>query len=82
MSNMFDMSQKFSKNMSCLISCVFASASAADKKANQIQKSELKACQLIRCSVGSLYHMEAKAKLTLIHNVVNGVVFLLVNIKT
>jgi hypothetical protein len=42
---------------------------------------QIESCQLIRCQVGGLYYMEAKAKLTLIHQVVNGVVYLLVNVK-
>ena len=40
----------------------------------------LKSCPLIRCQVGSLYHMEANAQLTMVHNVVNGIAFLLVNV--
>jgi len=42
--------------------------------------SQLRACLVIRCEVGGLYYMEARAKLTLLHQVVNGVVFLLVNV--
>jgi len=41
----------------------------------------LKSCPLIRIHVGSLYYMEAKAKLTMIHKVVNGLKYLLVNVK-
>jgi hypothetical protein len=42
---------------------------------------EIRACQLIRCEVGGLYHMEVEAKLTLMHSVINGLVFLLVQHK-
>ena len=51
------------------------------KETERILKGELESCGLIRCHVGSLYHMEAKAKLTMIDHVVNGIVFLLVNIN-
>jgi len=42
---------------------------------------ELKSCPLIRCKVGGLYHMESKAKLTLIQKVINGLKYLLVNVR-
>jgi hypothetical protein len=51
------------------------------KAAQLVLAKELKACQLIRCEVGGLYHMEATAKLTLAHSLVNGLVFLLVSTK-
>ena len=47
----------------------------------KILKGQLKSCALIRCQIGNLYHMEAAAKLTMIDNVVNGIVFLLVNVN-
>jgi hypothetical protein len=52
-----------------------------DKEKELIFEKELNACQLIRCEVGGLYHMEAKAKLTLSHSIVDGLVFLLVQHK-
>ena len=42
---------------------------------------QLRACQVIRCQVGHFYHMEQKAKLTLLNTLINGVVFLLVRDK-
>ena len=73
MSTMFDISAKFSRNLAPRIQLVPV------KRVREIFIRQLKSCHLIRCQVGSMYHMEAKAKLTMTHNVVNGVVFLLVN---
>ena len=75
MSSLYDISRKFSENLFPRIRF------AGEKKTEMILKGYLKSCPLTRCQVGSLYHMEAKAKLTVIHNVVNGIVFLLVNVK-
>jgi len=47
----------------------------------EILKGQLKSCGLIRCEIGGLYFMESKAKLTLIHKIVNGLKYLLVNVK-
>jgi len=51
-----------------------------NKKTRKYYETLLKSCPIIRCQIGSFYHMEAKAKLTLLQHVVNGVVFLLVNV--
>jgi len=53
------------------------------KVANQkeILKRTLISCGILRCEVGGLYYMEAKAKLTVLHKVVNGLKYLLVNVK-
>ena len=74
MSSLYDISKKFSRNLSPAIQLV------PRKKIRQILERQMKSCLLIRCQVGNTYHMEAKAKLTMIQNVVNGVVFLLVNV--
>ena len=74
MSSLFDMSSKFCFNLSLKAKFV------TDLKARKILERDLKACPLIRSQVGGLYHMEAKAKLTMIHNVVDGVAYLLVNL--
>ena len=42
---------------------------------------QLLACNQIRCQVGGMYYMEEKAKLTIIHKVINGLKYLLVNVK-
>jgi len=42
---------------------------------------QLQSCSVIRCQVGGLYYMEAKAKLTVMHKLVNGLKYLLVNVK-
>jgi len=53
-----------------------------DREVRRELESRLKACPLIRCQIGGLYHMEAQAKLTLLSQIINGVAGLLVNIKT
>ena len=53
---------------------------AEEKKTEKTLKDQLKSCALIRCQIGSLYHMEARAKLTMIDNIVSGIVFMLVNV--
>jgi len=75
MSKLYDVSQKFSWNVSERCRPI---ALQTDRL---FLKMQIESCQLIRCQVGGLYYMEAKAKLTLIHQMVNGVVYLLVNVK-
>ena len=75
MSSMFDVSSKLHHNLSFLIKII------PDSKMKRILDRQLQACPLIRCQVGNFYHMESKAKLTVIHIVLNGIVFLLVNVK-
>ena len=76
MSSFFDISRVFSKNFSARIN--------NDTKETAIVKSmvvaQLRSCQVIRCEVGNVYYMEAQAKLTMLQHVVNGVVFLMVNV--
>ena len=71
MSSLYDMSKDFSRNVSAQIK--------TERVTKKILESELKSCFAIRCTVGNLYHMESEAKLTLLHQVVNGLVFLLTN---
>ena len=73
MSSLYTISQNFSKNLTSRLNFT------AKKKTMKILKQQLKSCPLVRCQIGNLYHMEGKAKLTLIHQVVTGIVFLLVN---
>ena len=75
MSNLYDVSSKFPGNLSPHFSKII------QKKRRRILEAHLKSCPVIRCKVGGLYHMEAKAKLTMIHQIINGVVFLMVNFK-
>ena len=72
---MYEMSKDFPENLTTQISRI------TDKKTKKILDGQLQSCFLIRCRVGNLYHMEAGAKLTMLHNLVNGVVFLMVNVK-
>ena len=73
MSSLFDISAKFPRNIAPRIQ------ELSDMRMKEISTRELKSCPLIRCQVGNMYHMEAKAKMTMLHNIVNGVVFLMVN---
>ena len=75
MSSLYDMSSKFKRHLSIRIQF------EANQERRRVLEGQLKSCALIRCQVGNFYHMEAKAKLTLIHNVLNGIVFLMVNAK-
>ena len=75
MSNLYNMSAKFSTNLVPQIHQI------TDKKKRRLLEFSLKSCHLIRCQVGNLYHMEAKAKLTTLDNTITGLVFLLVNVK-
>jgi len=47
----------------------------------EVFKRQLISCALIRCEVGGLYYMESKAKLTVVHKLVNGLKYLLVNVR-
>ena len=75
MSSLYDISSQFNRHLSFRIQLV------ANKKSIRVFERQLKSCLLVRCQVGNFYDMEAKAKLTLIHNVLNGIVFLMVNGK-
>jgi len=75
MSSLYDVSSQFKGNMLPILDRI---SHPIDKK---YAKSQMESVQLIRCSVGNLYHMEAKAKLTMVNHVVNGLVFMLVNTR-
>ena len=75
LSNMYDTSKDFSQNLS---SCICNVSNIRTKK---VLTRMLKSCDVIRTQVGNFYHMEAKAKLTMLSNIVNGVVFSLVNVE-
>jgi len=75
-SSLYGTSHQFQRNMWPFLDLI------SDKKAKLHFEGQLKACSLIRCKIGNFYHMEAKAKLTVLHNILDGIVFLLVNAKT
>jgi len=75
MSKLYENSVQFRPNMLLRIPL------EGDTRARKYAELQLKACSVIRCQVGGLYQMEAKAKLTLFHQVVTGIVCLLVNVK-
>ena len=76
MSSLYFMSLRFSTNLSAKIRHV------TDQKIKSELSRMLKSCSRIRVRVGKWYNMEAKAKLTVLHCLAKGVVFLLVNVKT
>jgi len=75
MSSLYDISAHFRPNIRAKIQKI---ESTLQRK---ILQRELDACPTLRCCVGSVYHMEAKAKLTLVHSILNGVACLLINVK-
>jgi len=76
MSSLFDTSTQLRSNLIPIIN------ETENTKARTYFDRQLLACEPVRCQVGSLYHMEANAKLTLMHNIVSAVVCLLVNVRT
>jgi len=74
-SSLFDISNQFKWTL--LSIC----GSISDRATRKHCSSQREACSVIRCQVGGLYYMEARAKLTLLQHVINGVVCLLVNTK-
>ena len=76
MSNLFEISSKFYPRLSPKIQLI------GDPKAKGILERQLKSyCPIIRCQIGNFYYMEAQAKLTVVHNILDGVMFLVVNTK-
>ena len=75
MACLYDISSKFSKNIYPQIRLI------TEKKARRIAAANFKSCRAIGCKVGSLYQMEAEVTLLTFHELINGVVFLLVNVK-
>ena len=74
-SRIFDLSSQFCFKFSSKVNLV------TEIRSKRILQRQLRSCPLIRCQLGGLYHMEAKAKLTMVHNMLNFVAFLLVNFK-
>ena len=73
---LFDISSKFYKNLFLKILQI------TEKKTKRIVDANLKSCCVVRCKVGSLYHMEAKVTLITLHHVINALSFLLINVKS
>jgi len=75
MSSLYSISKQFRSNL----------AERIQRSNNRIGKRtlsmQLKSCPIIRCQVAGLYHMEAKAKLTMLQKIVNATKYLLVNLK-
>ena len=74
MSSMFDLSAQFPRQLSLKIQQI------PEKRTRRICEANLKSCAVICVQVGNFYHMEAQAKLTLMEHLVNGVVFIMVNL--
>jgi len=76
MSSLYKISTRFRRNVPPYVSCLDET-----QFRKEVIKRQLIGCGVIRCQVGGLYYMEAKAKLTVIHKLMNGLKYLLVNIK-
>ncbi len=72
MSAIFDISSQFQWNMKKKIQA------CENKRIREVWYRELQSCQVVRCQIGNFYHMEGKAKLTLVDTMVNGFVFMVV----
>jgi len=76
MSNLYKISKNFKP---CLIPCI-KNLNVPSKQKNLLER-QLISCGIIRCEVGGFYYMESKAKLTVVHKLVNILKYLLVNVK-
>ena len=74
-SSIFDIATQFSRQLSPTIQRI------PGRITKRICVAKLKSCAVIRFQVGNLYCMEAQAKLTLMGHLVNGIVFLVVNVS-
>jgi len=77
MSNLFKISKDFRMKLISRIQHLHG-----ESRRKQALLLQLSSCYIIRCGVGGLYYMEARAKLTVISKVINGIKFLLVNVKS
>jgi len=75
LSSLFDISSQFQTNNLAIAQNIIG------KNVKKQKQSEIKSCLPIRCEVGNMYYMEAKAKLRLLQHAVSGIVFLLVNVR-
>jgi len=74
-SSLYELSFQFHRNLEQ------RTATFLDKQLRRKMERQLKACPLIRVQMGGLYYMEAQAKLTMLSQVINSVVGLLVDFK-
>jgi len=75
MSSLFDTSSQLKHNAMEIVNTIL------DPKYRKYWKLVFESCPVVRCKVGGLYYMEAKAKLTLFQQLINAVVTLLVNVS-
>jgi hypothetical protein len=54
---------------------------STDTVERHLIKATLKSIPIMKSQIGSFYYMEGKAKLTLLHNVVRGIAFMMVTFK-
>jgi hypothetical protein len=71
-SEIYNISSQFQQNMAQKV------RASENKRMTPIWIRELRSCQLVRCQIGNFYHMEGKAKLTLVNTMVNIFVFMVV----
>jgi hypothetical protein len=76
MSRIFDIASEFQRNMELKIQA------CGNKRTEKVWLRELWSCQVIRCQIGNFYHMEGKAKLTLVDTMANIFVFMVVQCET
>jgi hypothetical protein len=75
MSEIYNISSQFKRNLMPKIQA------CENKAMKKVWKMELRSCQVVRCQVGNFYHMEGKAKLTLVDTMLNSFVFMVVQRK-
>jgi hypothetical protein len=69
MSAIYDISYKFQRNMHQKIQ------GCGNKALRKVWSKDLRSCQIVRCQIGNFYHMEGKAKLTLVNTMLNALFF-------
>jgi len=75
MSSMYKMSTKFRRIMNSKVETL------PNNRYRMTYLLDFRSCPLIRCKIGSLYHMEAKAKVTWFQKLINGTKYTLVYFK-
>jgi hypothetical protein len=75
MSKIYGISSQFQRNMEQKIQA------SGNKAMRNEWIRELRSCQVVRVQIGNFYHMEGKAKLTIVNTMVNWFVFMVVQQK-
>jgi hypothetical protein len=75
MSGIYDISSQFQRNMREKIQLCCCGNNESQR---EVWLKELRSCQVARCQIGNFYHMEGKAKLTLVNTMLNIFVFMIV----